>query len=243
VLVFGNTTGQSNPKFKIPRQSPSLMVHYVGNFAPPQPQQPYYVPPFPAKRQTSSISSQASTVQSLSFNADPNPQVSLPLVFETETLETSYVSYTESHTSSKRKFDEVIYLDDYQNQFEDENDYEQSQGESWLIGDKIIQKIPLIDGREGYTVDGYIAPRLPIGETGRTELKAALAAILPRNSELRKQTNKFAALKSASVDQLLALAVALGVWDKAEGISSWYTSTRDPATDKRPLTVYKPKRQ
>jgi len=144
------------------------------------------------------------------------------------------VSYAEAQASSKRKFDEVIYLDDYQNQFDEETEYEELGGESWVVGDKTIRRIHLIDGKEGYTVDGYIAPRLHIGETGRTELKAALAAILPRNSELRKQTNKFAILKSASVDQLLALAVALGVWDQAEGISSFYaSSTRDPSKTKR----------
>jgi hypothetical protein len=105
----------------------------------------------------------------------------------------------------------------------------------WIISGKSVRQIRLVDGRETYTVDGCVIPRIPIGEAGRHELKATLAGSLPRGSAARKEANRFALLKSASVDQLLVMAMSLGLWDKAERISAWHREQRDP---NKPLQVY-----
>jgi len=119
--------------------------------------------------------------------------------------------------SLKRKWDEINTVESTQITY-DPTGY-------WQIGNSIVHKI-FIGGKENYSVDGFIVPRLPIGETGRIELKASLTGILKRNSELRRQTNALSTLKCASICQLLVMAKVCGLWEKAERISSWYSSRR-----------------
>ena len=95
----------------------------------------------------------------------------------------------------------------------------------WQIADSIVHRLH-VDGKEKYAVDGFIIPKLAIGEHGRMELKASLTQILKRQSGLRSQTNALSTLKAASIGQLLVMAKCCGIWDKALRLSSWYTSKR-----------------
>jgi hypothetical protein len=66
-------------------------------------------------------------------------------------------------------------------------------------------------------------PKLQLGETGRSQLKSAISAVLKKKPELRKTCNSIQKVKNASISQLLTMARICGIWDQAVRISETFT--------------------
>lgn len=123
-------------------------------------------------------------------------------------------------TSLKRKFHATEATD------ETETELNQSENSEILnIADSKVRRIE-VEGKESFSIDGVVVPRLQIGESGRVELKASLTSLLKNRPDLRKQTNRISKLKCASINQLLTMAMVCGIWEKAVKISHSYVSRR-----------------
>ena len=121
--------------------------------------------------------------------------------------------------SVKRKLEEIADA-------EEEPEYTPSRPFNVLniCGQEV--KISESAGKVAYLIDGWLVPKLQIGEAGRVELKATLTMLLKCRPDLRKETNRICTLKRASICQLLAIAKLCGLWDKVVKISDWYLSRR-----------------
>lgn len=123
-------------------------------------------------------------------------------------------------SSLKRKFQASEVTDDT----ETEHFYAENN-DVLSIADSKVRRIE-IEGKESFSIDGVVVPRLQIGESGRVELKASLTTLLKLRPDLRKQTNRISKLKCASINQLLTMAMVCGIWEKAVKISETYVSRR-----------------
>lgn len=68
--------------------------------------------------------------------------------------------------------------------------------------------------------------RVPLGEKGRMELKAAIRAALKDKPELRERVNKVAKLRCATIPQLLRIAAICDLWFMALNISRRFVETK-----------------
>ena len=191
-------------------------MKYVGNFETPRPIKRIY--------QTESLGLETFK-RSHSFSSFSGSEVydSVPeehlkaltmLALSHETPSENYLP-VEGDDASARQWDDVYTIES--------NSIAYDPTGVWQIADSIVHRV-YVDGKEKYAVDGFIIPRLAIGENGRIELKASLTQILKGKSCLRHQTNALSTLKGASIGQLLAMAKCCGIWDKVERISNWYSS-------------------
>eukprot|EP01054_Gregarina_sp_Poly1_P004706 Gregarina_sp_Poly_1__4705@NODE_2512_length_2044_cov_129_457764_g1596_i0_p1_GENE_NODE_2512_length_2044_cov_129_457764_g1596_i0NODE_2512_length_2044_cov_129_457764_g1596_i0_p1_ORF_typecomplete_len529_score71_31HYLS1_C/PF15311_6/3e03HYLS1_C/PF15311_6/0_25Pollen_allerg_1/PF01357_21/3_1e02Pollen_allerg_1/PF01357_21/3_9_NODE_2512_length_2044_cov_129_457764_g1596_i02561842 len=69
--------------------------------------------------------------------------------------------------------------------------------------------------------------KVPLGEKGRMELKAAIRAAMKDRPELRERVNTIAKLRCATIPQLLKIAHICDLWDLALEISRRFVETRN----------------
>lgn len=69
--------------------------------------------------------------------------------------------------------------------------------------------------------------KVPLGEKGRMELKAAIRAAMKERPELREKVNGIAKLRCATIPQLLRIAHICDLWDMALEISRRFVETRN----------------